>query len=182
MSTSFRGGRGIMQRHLPGHRAGRAGVAGESLCRTVRRLNRRGPSAGASNVPYAVRSTASRESLGCSLCCSSPASTAVHGGAYTTVTCTGGLRWTYENAGQRTLNPRPACWITRPRSPQALPRRAARCVFHEASAARGTATGPWVRPPRLGSDVGPCHGVTHRRSRGGERRHAVGVGSCQDGA
>jgi len=42
----------------------------------------------------------------CSLSCSSPRSSAVHGGTRTTVTCTGIRRWTFGYAEQRTLNPR----------------------------------------------------------------------------
>ena len=42
----------------------------------------------------------------CSLSCSSPASSTVHGGTRRTVTCAGGRRWMCGNAERRTLNPR----------------------------------------------------------------------------
>jgi hypothetical protein len=43
--------------------------------------------------------------LSCSLSCSSPASSTVHGGARRAVTCMDGRWWTCGNAEQRTLNP-----------------------------------------------------------------------------
>src|SRR5262249_46682910 len=47
-------------------------------------------------------------SLTCSLSCSSPASSTVHGGTRRAVTCIGRRWWTCGNAGQRTLDPRVA--------------------------------------------------------------------------
>lgn len=44
--------------------------------------------------------------VSCSLSCSSPASSTVHGGTRRTVTCAGGRRWMCGNAERRTLNPR----------------------------------------------------------------------------
>jgi len=45
------------------------------------------------------------QATSCSLSCSSPTSSTVHGGTRKTVTCTCEHRWTCGNAEQRTLNP-----------------------------------------------------------------------------
>ena len=88
--------------HLAGQRQGRQGqpprmaacghAAGETQLSLVLSSWRATPDSGGS--------------LSCSLRCSSPASSTVHGGTRRAVTCTGGRWWTCGNAEQRTLNPR----------------------------------------------------------------------------
>jgi hypothetical protein len=73
-------------------------------------------------------------SLRCSLRCSSPASSTVHGGTRRPVTCTGGRRWTCGNAEQRTLNPQIRVWsicLTVPRLCDRAPILSPKCSSAE---------------------------------------------------
>src|SRR5215467_327227 len=82
--------------------------------------------------------------LSCSLSCSSPASSTVHGGTHRTVTSMGGLWWTCRERKQRTLNLRSLQpWSLHPSPPDwQFPR--IRC--HQATQAGQLLPAPSSRP------------------------------------